>query len=397
MRRIALMGSLTALALVYGPAAAQRTGGVTVEPGHPCPAGMTEVRPNSCQAPQLPVPSIVDYRPKSTLIVPQHVVPKPKFPAIDFHGHPGSVGNAAALTALGQAMDGIGLRVMIAASNMSGESLRQAVAAIRAHPTMSDRVRVLTGIDFSGVGPGWAERAVRQLEADVAAGAVGVGEIGKGLGLSTRKADGTRLRIDDPALDPVWEAAGRLRIPVFIHTADPQEFFREIDNTNERWLELALFPNRRYPQEQFPSFEQLATERDNLFRKHPRTTFVMAHMGWHANDLPRLTKLMESMPNVYTEVGAVLYDIGRQPRTAREFFIRFQDRILFGKDSFQPEEYPYFWRVFETADDYFDYYRPYHAFWKLYGIDLPDEVLKKLYFGNALRIMPGVPQTGWPR
>jgi predicted TIM-barrel fold metal-dependent hydrolase len=184
---------------------------------------------------------------------------------------------------------------------------------------------------------------------------------------------------------------------VFIHTADPQEFFKPvIDHTNERWLELSLFPSRRFSPEQFPSFEQLVTERDNLFRRHPNTTFVTAHMGWHANDLGRLGKLLEEMPNVYTEVGAVLYDIGRQPRVARDFFIRYQDRILFGKDSFQPEEYPYYWRVFETQDDYFDYYRPYHAFWKLYGIDLPDAVLKKVYYQNALRITPGLPQAGWP-
>jgi predicted TIM-barrel fold metal-dependent hydrolase len=238
---------------------------------------------------------------------------------------------------------------------------------------------------------------VRQLEADVAAGAVGVGEIPKGLGLSIRKADGTRLRIDDPALDPVWATCARLRIPVFIHTADPQEFWQPIDYTNERWLELALFPGRRYPPDDFPSFEQLMTERDNLLRRNPRTTFVIAHMGWHANDLVRLGKLMDELPNVHTEVGAVLYDIGRQPRAAHDFFVRFQDRILFGKDSFQPEEYPYYWRVFETRDDYFDYYRGYHAFWKLYGIDLPDEVLKKVYYGNALRITAGLPQAGWPR
>jgi predicted TIM-barrel fold metal-dependent hydrolase len=262
---------------------------------------------------------------------------------------------------------------------------------------MRDRVRVLAGIDFRDVGPGWAEKAVAQLEADVAAGAVGVGEISKGLGLSIKKRDGTRLRIDDPALDPVWAACARLRIPVFIHTADPPEFWQPIDYENERWLELALFPGRRYPPERFPGFEQLMTERDNLLRRHPRTTFVIAHLGWHANDLGRLGKLLAELPNVYTEVGAVLYDIGRQPRVARDFFVRFQDRILFGKDSFQPEEYPYYWRVFETRDDYFDYYRHYHAFWKLYGIELPDDVLKKVYYRNALRITAGLPQTGWPR
>ena len=139
------------------------------------------------------------------------------------------------------------------------------------------------------------------------------------------------------------------------------------------------------------------TERDNLFRKHPKTTFVAAHMGWHANDLGALSKMLDEMPNVYTEVGAVLYDIGRQPRAAHDFFIKYQDRILFGKDSFQPEEYPYYWRVFETNDDYFDYYRPYHAFWKLYGIGLPDSVLKKVYFENALKITKGIPQNGWPK
>lgn len=397
MRRTAFLGGLATLLALQSPAAAQRTGGVRVQPGEPCPAGMTEVRPNLCQAPQLPPPSIVDYRPRSTLVTAVHRVPKAKFPAVDFHGHPGELPTTpAGLARLGAALDSVGVRAMVVADNVSGEPLRQMVAAIRATPAMRDRVRVLAGIDFSGVGPGWAERAVRQLEADVAAGAVGVGEIPKSLGLSIRKADGTRLRIDDPALDPVWEACARLHLPVFIHTADPQEFFRDIDNTNERWLELALFPGRRYPQDRFPSFEELMTERDNLFRRHPRTTFVAAHMGWHANDLPRLAKLLDENPNVYTEVGAVLYDIGRQPRAAHDFFIRYQDRILFGKDSFQPEEYPYYWRVFETQDDYFDYYRPYHAFWKLYGIDLPDPVLRKLYYQNALRITPGLPRTGWP-
>jgi predicted TIM-barrel fold metal-dependent hydrolase len=279
---------------------------------------------------------------------------------------------------------------------VSGETLKRQVAAVRASPRMKDRVRFLAGIDFRNVGPGWAGKAVAQLEADVAAGAVGIGEIPKSLGLSIRKADGSRLAIDDPDLDPVWAAAARLGIPVFIHTADPPEFWQPIDAHNERWLELALFPNRRYPPEQFPSFEQLAAERDNLVRRNRATTFVIAHLGWHAHDLGRLAKLMDEMPNLHSEVGAVLYDIGRQPRTARDFFIRYQDRILFGKDSFQPGEYPYYWRVFETRDDYFDYYRDYHAFWKLYGIDLPDDVLKKVYFGNALRITKGLPQEGWP-
>ena len=374
-------------------------GDTRIEAGQQCPAGTTEIRPRICRAPRSPAPSILDYRPRSTLVAPSHPVPRAKYPVIDYHGHPQDrITSAEGLAQLGKSLDGLNIRMMVAADNYSGERLQRALTAIRASPTMKDRVRVLAGIDFRNVGPGWAERAVKQLEADIAAGAVGVGEISKGLGLSIRKADGSRLRIDAPELDPVWAAAARLGIPVFIHTADPQEFFRPvIDYTNERWLELSLFPGRNYPQDQFPSFDQLMTERNNLFRKHPKTTFITAHMGWHANDLGRLGKLMAENPNVYTEVGAVLYDIGRQPRAAHDFFIKYQDRILFGKDSFQPEEYPYYWRVFETRDDYFDYYRPYHAFWKLYGIDLPDSVLKKIYYQNALRITRSLPKTAWPR
>ena len=371
--------------------------GTQIQSGEQCPPGMTEIRPNNCMAPDAAPPSILDYRPRSTLVTAEHKVPRAKYPAIDFHGHPqGLLGSAEGVSRLVAALDSLNVRLMISADNMSGDRLQRALAAVNASPH-KDRVRILAGIDFRNVGPGWAEKAVKQLEADVAAGAVGVGEIPKSLGLSIRKPDGSRLRIDDPELDPIWDACARLDLPVFIHTADPEEFFRPIDYNNERWLELSLFPERRYPQDRFPSFEELMTERDNLFRRHPKTTFVAAHMGWHANDLPHLAKMLDAMPNVYTEVGAVLYDIGRQPRAAHDFFVKYQDRILFGKDSFQPEEYPYYWRVFETHDDYFDYYRPYHAFWKLYGIDLPDPVLKKLYYQNALRITPALPQTGWPR
>jgi predicted TIM-barrel fold metal-dependent hydrolase len=260
---------------------------------------------------------------------------------------------------------------------------------------MKNRVAVFTGIDLQNVGPGWAERAVARLEADVKAGAVGIGEIQQNFGWTIRKADGSRLRMDDPDLDPIWEAAARLGVPVFIHTALPSEFYAPVDNKNERWLELSLFPNRRIA-DGLPPFDSTMAERDNLFRRHPKTIFVAAHMGWQANDLGKFGKVLD-LPNVYTEVGAVLYDIGRQPHSARDFFIKYQDKILFGKDSYQPEEYPYYWRVFETQDDYFDYYRDYHAFWKLYGINLPDEVLKKVYYKNALKIVKGLPQSGWPK
>jgi predicted TIM-barrel fold metal-dependent hydrolase len=380
------------------PPGAQGASETRLEHNEACPPGQTEIRPRICRAPESPPPSILDYRPHSTLVNVHHTVPRAKYPAIDFHGHPQDrINSAEGLASLGASLDSINVRMMIAADVLSGERLERALSAIRSSPAMKDRVRVLAGVDFRNVGPGWADKAVKQLESDIAAGAVGIGEIGKGLGLSIKKADGSRLKIDDPDLDPVWQAAARLGIPVFIHTADPQEFFRPIDYTNERWLELSLFPGRRFPPEQFPSFDELMTERNNLFRRNPKTTFVAAHMGWHASDLGRLGRILDESPNVYTEVGAVLYDIGRQPRGAHDFFIKYQDRILFGKDSFQPEEYPYYWRVFETRDDYFDYYRPYHAFWKLYGIDLPDSVLKKVYYQNALKITRKLPQAGWPR
>ncbi|HEY4130404.1 MAG TPA: amidohydrolase family protein [Gemmatimonadaceae bacterium] len=404
------VAALSALILVSllpsaGVAQGNRGGGggrggraTSIAPGEQCPPGTTEIRPRSCMAPDAPPPSILDYRPHSTLVTASHMVKTAKYPAIDFHGHPQSLINSAeGLATLGAALDSLNVRIMVSADNLSGDRLKNALGAIRASDKMRDRVRVLAGINFQNVGPGWAEKAIAQLHADVAAGAVGVGEIPKSLGLSVKKPDGSRLRIDDPELDPIWDECARLGLPVFIHTADPEEFFHPIDYQNERWLELSLFPERRYPQDRFPSFEELMTERDNMFRKHPKTTFVAAHMGWYANDLPKLAKLLDEMPNVNTEVGAVLYDIGRQPRAAHDFFVKYQDRILFGKDSFQPEEYPYYWRVFETKDDYFDYYRPYHAFWKLYGVDLPDAVLKKVYFENALRITKGIPQTGWPK
>jgi len=166
-------------------------------------------------APEFPPPSIVDYRPRSTLVVPAHPVRKAKFAAIDYHGHPNElVLSADGLATLGAALDSLNVRMMVDADNLSGDRLRQAIAAVRASP-MRDRVRILAGINFRNVGPGWAQAAVAQLESDVAAGAVGVGEISKALGLFYTKADGSRLRIDDPDLDPIWDACARLGIPVF--------------------------------------------------------------------------------------------------------------------------------------------------------------------------------------
>lgn len=337
--------------------------------------------------PEFPPPSITEYRPRSTLVVPEHPVPRPKFPVVDFHGHPPRLTSVDAVNRLVTQMDDIGIGVMVQANGTSGDVLRQQLDAVR-QSGKADRFAVFTTLDLRNVGPGSGERIAAQLEADVRAGAAGVGEIGKGFGLSTRKADGSRLKLDDPELDPVWRTAARLGIPVFIHVGDPAEFFQPLDHENERWLEMALFPNRRFnDRSRYPSFDELMAERDRLFARHPNTIWVIAHLGWHAQDLARLGRLFDAHPNLHSEVGAVLYDLGRQPRTARSFFVKYQDRLLFGKDSFQPSEYPYYWRVFETEDEYFDYYRDYHAFWKLYGMGLPDDVLRKVYQVNAMRLL----------
>lgn len=362
----------------------------------PATPGQIRPRPAQGREPEFAPPNIREYKPRSTLVVPVHPVPRSKYPAIDFHGHPPGLTSPETINRVGAAMDSLNLRVMVSANGSSGDRLTQQLAAVRAS-SYQERFVFFTGLNLRDVGPGSGAKIAAQLEADVKAGAVGIGEINKGFGLYSRKADGTLLKLDDPELDPVWETAARLKIPVFIHTADPSEFWEPLDYHNERWLELALYPDRRYQDRaKFPSFEELMAQRDRLLARHPKTTWVIAHLGWHANDLARLGRMFDSMPNLYSEVGAILYDLGRQPRAAREFFIKYQDRLLFGKDSFQPDEYPYYWRVFETFDEYFDYYRDYHAFWKLYGLGLPDSVLKKLYYKNALKITPGIPRNGFP-
>jgi predicted TIM-barrel fold metal-dependent hydrolase len=397
MRRLTvLLVTLTALTTAAG--LAQRGGrsdrGQRVQPGQPCPAGMTEVRPGDCLPPELAPPSIVDYRPRSTVVADEHPAPRAKYPVVDIHSHQNI--NAENVDGLLKEMDGLNLRVLVNLSGGSGTRLTQNLDFLKTSPH-KDRFRLFANVAFNGVGtPGWSEKAAADLEAGIRAGAIGL-KIFKQLGLQQRKADGSRLTIDDPELDPIWQVCARTNVPVLIHTADPAQFFEPIDFTNERWLELALFPGRQYPADRFPSFETLAGERDRMFARNPKTRFIAAHFGWHGNDLARAARMLDAMPNVYFEVGAVLYEFGRQPRASREFFTKYQDRVLFGKDAYQPSEYPYYFRVFETSDEYFDYYRDYHASWKLYGMGLSDPVLKKLYFQNALKVAPGLPQGGWPR
>jgi predicted TIM-barrel fold metal-dependent hydrolase len=367
---------------------------VTIKDGEECPPGTTEARHLQCAAPAAPAPSILDYRPRSTVVAEPHLVPKAKFPVVDVHTH----GTSAYVSQANRIkeMDDLNLRVLVDLSGGGADSVKQKVEAINASP-YKDRFRVFANVNWNGAGgAGWQEKAVADLRQAVKNGAIGL-KIFKDLGMTAKKADGTVLKVDDPALDPIWDLCAELNIPVIIHTAEPQEFFSPLDTHNERWLELNIFQDRFRPPTQYASFEELMRQRDTMFAKHPKTRYIAAHFAWYGNDLKRAAHMLDTMPNVVLEVAAVLYEFGRQPYASAQFFQKYQDRVMFGKDTYEASEYPYYWRVFETRDEYFDYYRGYHAFWKLYGMGLSDEVLKKLYYKNALRVEPGLPQAGWPK
>jgi len=350
--------------------------------------------------------SFEEYDPYSTLVVPGHPVTRAKYPFIDVHNHQNDMAPAN-LQKLVADMDKLNMAVLVNLSGRGfkrtqnsdgtttfglndGEYLKKSVE--NANATAPGRFIVFTNVDFNGIGEsGWTEKAVQELELDVKNGARGL-KIYKSLGMEVKDTSGERVPVDDSRLDPIWAKCGELKIPVLIHTGDPASFWLPQDKNNERWLELKQFPDRnRHGKE--PTWEQVMNEQFNIFRKHPKTNFISAHMAWLANDLTRLGKLLDEIPNMYTEIGAIIYDPGRQPRFARAWFTKYQGRVLFGKDIWAPEEYYCYFRVLETADEYFDYYRRRHAFWKLYGLDLPDEVLKKLYYKNALQILPGIDRS----
>jgi predicted TIM-barrel fold metal-dependent hydrolase len=339
--------------------------------------------------------SFEEYDPRSTLVVPEHPRTRAKFPFIDIHNHQRRDMTPEAVRQLVAQMDHINMAVMVNLSGGSGTGLVQGLDALRV--AAPKRFVAFANVDLSAIDqPGFGERAAQQLEADVRNGATGL-KIYKNLGMTLTDASGKRVPTDDARLDPIWRKAGELGIPVLIHTGEPIAFWFPVDKYNERWLELNQFPSRQRNDPKFASFEQTMTEQHNLFRKHPRTKFVAAHLGWFGHDLGRLGRLLDELPNVYTEIGAVLHELGRQPRAARAFMIKYQDRVLMGKDIWNPDEYAVYFRVLETEDEYFDYYRKRHAFWKMYGLGLPDEVLKKIYYKNALKLIPSIDASQFPQ
>lgn len=344
-----------------------------------------------------------EYDPISTLKVEEHVPKRAKFPFIDVHNHQYQMPTQD-LKGLVSEMDKLNMAIMI---NLSGrgwyqnweegtEHLKGALNNVAKNEPK--RIGLFTNLQFKGFGESdWSAKAVKQLEEDVKLGAKGL-KIYKSLGFSGIKDDkGNRVPVNDKRLDAIWKKCGELKIPVLIHTADVPSFWDPLDRYNERWLELKTHPGRkRGPNDPVP-FDSLIAEQHAIFRNNPKTTFINAHMGWYANDLKKLDSLMTVFPNTYVEIGAVIAELGRQPRAAKKFFEKYQDRVLFGKDSWVPSEYVTYFRVLETEDEYFPYHKKYHAFWRMYGLGLPDSILKKLYYKNALKIIPGLDRSQFPK
>jgi len=335
-----------------------------------------------------------DYDPPSTLVVPENPVTRAKFPFIDVHSHQYRMGPSDLADRV-EEMDAMNMAIMVNLSGRGGSQLKAMASNVA--KTYPNRFAIFTNLNFNDVDDStWAKNTVAQLEEDVRNGAKGL-KVYKSLGLSNRDSNGNRVAVDDPRLDPVWAKCGELGIPVLIHSADPAPFWEPHDNQNERWLELKTHPRRKRSDINPAPWEQIINEQHNVFKKHPQTNFISAHMSWMANDLGRLGQVLDEIPNMHVEIGAIIAELGRQPRMANRFFEKYQDRVLFGKDSYRTGEFPTYFRVLESDDEYFPYYKRYHAFWRMYGLALPDEILKKLYYKNALRIIPGLDASLFPK
>jgi predicted TIM-barrel fold metal-dependent hydrolase len=333
-----------------------------------------------------------DYEPRSELVVPQHLVPKAKFPAVDAHNHltyEGDWEDRLDMSKLLAEMDAANVATVVNLSGEWGDRLQRALDIFdRAHP---GRFITYCNINFDGVGsPGWSEKTLKQLQADIRGGARGL-KVYKELGLIYRDPQGKLVSPDDPRLSDLWDAAGAAGIPVTIHSADPVAFFRPLDRFNERWDELHEWPDWHFHGEQFPPFEKLIESLYHLIELHPKTNFITAHVGCYPENLGFVSSMMDRYPNFYTDIAARIAELGRAPYSSRQWFIKYADRILFGTD-FTPyaDMFQVHWRFLETADEYFNY-SPHSPIggqgrFCIYGIFLPDDVLEKVYRGNAQRL-----------
>jgi len=342
--------------------------------------------------------SFEDYNPPSSLKVEGQEIKKAKFTFIDVHSHLWDM-SVMNLDKLVSEMNEINMGYII---NLSGSGFGpQAAKDLYFNNSIKNiqenhpnRIGLFLNVDFESIDDdNYAETQVKIIRDGVKKGAIGL-KVYKSLGLRNKDSKGNRIRVDDERIGPIWDVCGELGIPVLIHSADPFQFWLPKDDQNERWFELKEKPGRYYGDSDFiPPFEDIINEQHTIFKRHKNTTFINAHLGWMGNDLKKLGQHLDEFPNVMTEFGAVIAELGRQPKTAKKFFIDYQDRILFGKDSYNKEEFYTYFRVLESDDEYFDYFRKRHAFWKMYGLNLPDEVLKKIYYENALRIFPSIDKS----
>jgi predicted TIM-barrel fold metal-dependent hydrolase len=355
-----------------------------------------------------------DFAPRSMLKVASTRVPRARVPAIDFHSHFGFTAASAAGVPQGEqmrflappgellaVMDRVNLRMMVNLTGGVGRGLEDGLQRYQtAHP---ERFLTFTEPRWSHANrPGYAREQAEEIARARQLGARGV-KILKTLGLYLREqiTSGPLVAIDDRRFDPMWEACAALGMPVALHVADPEAFFLPTDRFNERFEELNNHPDWSFSGRDFPSMRALLDARNRVFARHPRTTFVALHFGNHAEDLAAVSECLDRYPNMHVETGARVAELGRQPRTARRFFDRYQDRILFGTDAvphgtdtpqqiFGEALYEIYFRFLETEDEYFDYApapTPPQGRWRIYGIGLPESILRKVYHDNAARLL----------
>jgi predicted TIM-barrel fold metal-dependent hydrolase len=327
-----------------------------------------------------------DFQPTPTLHAAAHEIQRAKFPVIDVHTHTNDavgIGDRVDPKEMVARMDRLNIKTIVILTGMWGDKLQTLVdSMVKPYP---GRFIVFTQLDWSKINdPNFSQLMVRQIDDSVALGARGL-KILKELGLGVRDASGKLIAIDDPRLDPAWEECGRLGVPVFIHVADPEAFFRPIDAHNERYDELIEHPDWSFYGPRFPSLRELLAQRDRMFAKHPHTTFVALHFGSWPENLDFVQQTLDKFPNVMIETGAREGELGRQPRRTREIFMKYSDRIMFGTDEGAGEAmYRNYFRWFETEDEYFPYAQyPQQGRWMIYGLDLPDDVLERVYHRNA--------------
>ena len=336
-----------------------------------------------------------DWKPKSMLKTKVTRVEKPAFPVIDVHNHLGRGADHLTRKRVNgylAEMNAAGVETVVNLDGGWGRELEETLAALdNAHP---GRFLTYSLIDFRGIdAESWSEREAKRLEDGFKAGSKGL-KFHKSFGLSHRYESGERMRIDDPKLDPLWRLCAEYKRPVEIHTADPAAFFTPLDRFNERWHELNEHPGWLFFGDRYPSREELHAQRNRVIARHPGTTFICAHFANNPEDLETVSKWLERYPNMYLDIDARISELGRQPYSTRRFLIKYQDRVLFGTDT-RPrrEAFRMYYRFLETDDEYFDPSGGHHVqgFWLIYGVFLPREVLAKIYYRNAAKLLNGLP------